>query len=469
MDIRFRLIVFSVFVIAIELIVLKGPLEANTAPPAKADWTLAFYLAGENSLEREQVRNLKEILQAADKLHHVNIVVFFDRDERFEHESAITSWKGTRVFHVTPPYKTVTQRPIDIQLPAAIQAERFNRLIMDRLEKPDDHRRITAAYKRVRDRFILQPTAPRQRQEVMRLLTEKAEYLLPLRGQTMVNLPATDKKTQRQFFCFLQDNYPAQKYGLFMVGHGSGWYEKETATVPSEDPRGSDSTEYYRSLKSTEIADASRWLHFDFIAMDSCLMADIETLWTLKNSADFLILNQIETPSRGLNYSELLEELAARVDRTPRQWAMAVADAYARSYKHTPYPISASVFDTRRIKDLVGQWQLYWSDKNNQLLLSGKKPHPTAVPTFSALHDAMVDMTDLCRTLGLNVFDASISGNQGAIIYAYRQSTETKGLSIYLPSNQQVYRNTIDPYRSTLLSKQFADGWVATVDALFSQ
>ena len=142
-------------------------------------------------------------------------------------------------------------------------------------------------------------------------------------------------------------------------GHGSGWYEKETATASPEGPQGSDSTEYYSSLKSTEIADASRWLHFDFIAMDSCLMADIETLWTLKNSADFLILNQIETPSRGLNYSELLEELAARVDRTPRQWAMAVADAYARSYKHTPYPISASVFDTRRIKDLVGQWQTF--------------------------------------------------------------------------------------------------------------
>lgn len=445
------------------------PTVADTAPPEKADWTLAFYLAGENSLEQEQARNLKEILRAAGRLDQVNMVVFFDRDERFDHETAITSWKGTRVFHVTPPYTSVMQRPLDLQLPPAIQAERFERLILDRLEEPDDRRRVTAVYTRVQDQYLLQPTTSRQHQEVMRLLTEKAEYLLPLHGLSPVNLPATDARTQRQFFCFLQDHFPAQKYGLFMVGHGTGWYEKEIEVAPAAAVTHSDSAEYFKSLKGSVLADASRWLHFDFIAMDSCLMADLETLWTLKNAADYLILNQIETPSRGLNYSRLLEGLSAQKERTPQQWAVTVADAYARSYGSTPYPISVSVFDTRQIERWVEQWQRYWSEKKNRTVLLERRPHLPAPPTFTPLRNAMVDITDLCRSLGLDGFEASISGAEGIIIYGYRQHTKTKGLSIYLPGSREVFQRTISHYRSTLLSEQFSSGWLATVEALFAQ
>ena len=54
--------------------------RAQTLPVTGNTWTLAFYFAGENSLENDCVDNLKEICEGGPALTDANIVVFFARD-----------------------------------------------------------------------------------------------------------------------------------------------------------------------------------------------------------------------------------------------------------------------------------------------------------------------------------------------------------------------------------------------------
>jgi len=153
---------------------------------------------------------------------------------------------------------------------------------------------------------------------------------------------AADERTQRQFFSFVGDNFPARHYALFMVGHGSGWYGQDPTPGPGAAPK--PSPEYYQILKSQVLAAAARWQPFDLIVMDSCLMADIESLWALRNAADYLVLNQIETPSWGLDYTLLLKRLGAQTAWEPVEMAKAVVSTYARSFAKAPYPIATAAF-----------------------------------------------------------------------------------------------------------------------------
>ncbi len=255
----------------------QSDLPGPGAAPAR--WTLAFYLAGENSLERAQADNFREIIRGAAALSDVHVVVFFDRDESLKRETPLTSWKGTRVFRVRAPFAETIRRPLSTTLPESIEIGRFHHLILDRLSDPAERRRVQDAYQRSGSRYVIKPSSSAQKKSLLEILEQKADYLLPLGGARTVNLQATSEKTMRQFFSFVRDHFPARHYGLFITGHGNGWYEKDP--LPPDGGAGHYPAEYFQTLKSSAIAAAASRQPFDVLSLDSCLMADIETLWNL--------------------------------------------------------------------------------------------------------------------------------------------------------------------------------------------
>lgn len=432
----------------------------------EAQWTFAFYLAGENSLEQEQARNLGEIIAGAAGLGQTHIVVLMDRDERFGPDNPLTSWKGTRVFHVAAPLETTLQKPMDTTLPAAIGAERFEQLVLARLQDPDERRRVQGAYQKQSARYVLGNIDSSQRQDLLDLLTRRTDYLLPLRGRRPVNLVAADERTLRQFFSFVGDHFPARHYALFMAGHGSGWYGRDPSPGPASGP--DRSPEYHQTLKSQALADAARWHPFDLIVMDSCLMADIESLWVLRQAADYLVLHQIETPSRGLDYTLLLQQVAGRAEWKPRDLAKAVVQAYARAFEKAPYPLSTAAFEADRIEPLAREWNRRFGRAENPMPALSAVRHLPPVPTATILKGAMVDMRAMCEVLGLGDLGTAIAGPQGAMVAHFRQNTVHSGLSIYLPRDRAVYTRTFGAYGETAWAREFPEGWIRAVAALFA-
>lgn len=450
------------------VICLAGTCAAGQRPPElpEAQWTLAFYLAGANSLEYEQERNLREIIAGAADLKQTHIVVFMDRDELLTRDNPLRSWKGTRVFHISGSTAQVPPSAVSLTLPPSIDAQRFERLILARLDNPQARALVSAAYTLTGSRYILGPLTADQRRDLLRLLTDTTDYLLPLSDGQM-NLEAAAELTQRQFFCFVGDNFPARRYALFMAGHGSGWYAQDP--LPDPTTQRQHPPEYFQILKGRTIADAARWQHFDLIVMDSCLMADAETLWTLRNAADYLVLNQIETPARGLDYTQLLKALAPQAPWSPRDLASSVVRSYAKAYADKPYPISTAAFETRRIEPLAHAWNRHFSATTDRSLQLGTLPAIAPVPTGTTLKQAMVDMDALCRALDMKPLKEALSGPQGVIIERFQHKTLQNGLSIYFPQDVNVFKRTFDAYRRTDWVQDFPEGWGWTMAQVFAE
>lgn len=436
-----------------------GEIDFPARGAAPERWTLAFYLAGENSLERYQANSFRKIIEGAATLSDAHVVVFFDRDEMMNGETLLTSWKGTRAFWVRGPFAETIRRPLTITLPASIEVERFRHLILERLDDPDDRRRIRDAYRRSGLRYHLKPSIRAHKTDLAEIL-DKADYRLPLNGTRIVNLQATSETTLRQFMAFVRDQFPADHYALFMAGHGNGWYEQETR--PPDDLK-QRPPEYYQTLKSSAIAAATRWQPFDVLAMDSCLMADVETLWNMKDSADYLILNQIQTPAKGLDFRALLTHIAATPSITPYQVARATIAAYESTYKGPRYPVSATAFATAHIEDFVHQWQEFCAlPEHRQRLLDAART-AVRIPSGTPTRQAMADLVQIIRDLDTPYL---IDGITRMMVDRYRQYAPGEGLSIYLPADRRIMNRTLDLYRQTAWAMDFPQGWVKVVPEL---
>ncbi len=160
----FFLIIFLLLtVVSIKFIVSK---KVNT-------WTLAFYFAGDNSLENEMVKDLKNIAKYYKNYKDVNVVVFFDRNNDITRDNFFTTWMGARVFHVNKPYKELIGEPFVVP-------------------------------------FLDSPFGS----EVM----------------------STTAETVNQFFSFVKDNFRSERYAFFITGHGNGWFYGEERFMDKKHP-----------------------------------------------------------------------------------------------------------------------------------------------------------------------------------------------------------------------------------------
>jgi hypothetical protein len=163
LKIFFLIVLLLLIVFSIKFIVSK---KVNT-------WTLAFYFAGDNSLENEMVKDLKNIAKYYKNYKDVNVVVFFDRNNDMSRDNFFTTWMGARVFHVNKPYKEL-----------------------------------------LRESFVVPFLDSPWGTEVM----------------------STTSDTVNQFFSFVKDNFRSERYAFFITGHGNGWFYGEERFMDKKHP-----------------------------------------------------------------------------------------------------------------------------------------------------------------------------------------------------------------------------------------
>ena len=99
-------------------------------------------------------------------------------------------------------------------------------------------------------------------------------------------------------------DYPADNYGMIFFSHGSGWLPEGTLSNPRslviDDDNGGGKTN--REMEYYDFAAAIPDNLFDFIIFEACLMADVVSMYELRNEAEYVLASSSEIVSPGFEY-----------------------------------------------------------------------------------------------------------------------------------------------------------------------
>lgn len=146
------------------------------------------------------------------------------------------------------------------------------------------------------------------------------------------------------------ENSRTDRYALLFWDHGAG--PMFGLCFDQNFPDGNS----YDCLTLDEIAGALGRSPFaerklDWIGMDACLMASVETAWTLSPYADYLIASQETEPATGWDYS-FLEGISQ--DPAVTDTARRAAEKYINSQPGTMAELTLSCIDLSKAEDLAG-------------------------------------------------------------------------------------------------------------------
>ena len=99
----------------------------------------------------------------------------------------------------------------------------------------------------------------------------------------------------------MKQDYPADSYGMIFFSHASGWLPEGMLAQPRSlviDDGGSvrHEMEYY------DFAAAIPDKQFDFIILEACLMADVISMYELRNKTKYVLASSAEIVSPGFTY-----------------------------------------------------------------------------------------------------------------------------------------------------------------------
>lgn len=161
------------------------------------------------------------------------------------------------------------------------------------------------------------------------------------------SLPSVSVERMAQVFSDMRAIAPADKYGLVLWSHATGWITT-SGTLKQARSWGVDNG------KEMAVHDLGRALvthPWDFIYMDCCYMGNIESIYELRNAAPVIVASPSETPLDGMPYHLNLKWLTAE---TPDPVAAARSTfEYYNGFSGEAQSIAMSVYDMSYIHDLA--------------------------------------------------------------------------------------------------------------------
>ena len=126
---------------------------------------------------------------------------------------------------------------------------------------------------------------------------------------------STDPERMREVFADLRSEAPAEKYGLILWSHGTGWIPNFSSHQVPEGMKKSYGMDKYLGVTDycdlDELASAIPDRMFDYIWFDLCYMMGVEVVYQLRDKCDYIAGYPTEDWSMGMNYDTTLPKLAA--------------------------------------------------------------------------------------------------------------------------------------------------------------
>ncbi len=333
-----------------------------------------------------------------------------------------------------------------------------------------------------------------------------------------------DPQALLDFIIWTCQSYPAERYGLVLWNHGSGWKDDDiyrTAErrnvadrITRGQVRGFTSGKSSRSLFSTTIehliddtVETERAILFDdssadfldnielrsvlqkavqqigqpidLLGFDACLMNMLEVHYQVRELCHLVVGSQENEPGDGWPYDAILSHLMENPTMTPEDLGRVIVEAYVGFYR-THHPGLSVTQSAVRLANLEAV-----AEALNSLayaLIDNLTDHGTLGLLFSALRAAQsfsdrdyVDLTHFCQLLAKNDVDGEVGmaaqqvvdlllGEASAVVaegHHGSEVTNAHGLSIYLPVR------TLSPLYSQLDFTQ-QNSWDEFLEAFIS-
>lgn len=183
-------------------------------------------------------------------------------------------------------------------------------------------------------------------------------------------------------------------YKMIIGCHGMGWiysddYQKARAMYPKyyfdnedeENPitRWMGASSAQIDIDSFAQAMNMASLHPSLMVFDVCYMANIESLFELRHSADYIVGSSIEIMGKGMPYQEIWNDIISPVSS---QSLDAICSKVTNYYKLSDQPYSAlSAIDCRKmdnlasvVKEINAKFQFPEEQRDNLQMLDGYRP-----------------------------------------------------------------------------------------------
>lgn len=166
-----------------------------------------------------------------------------------------------------------------------------------------------------------------------------------------------EASTLRNFLEWGVKNYPAEKMGVILWGHGLG----STGGVCRDDLFDKDRLTLEEMDNALAAVSEKMTDKFEFVGFDACYMATLEAADMLTSYADYMIASQELEPANGWNYTALGDLLGSEPEADWKKIAETVCDAFTEDSSDSSYAdmITLSVTDLTKIDDVLVKFNDY--------------------------------------------------------------------------------------------------------------
>ena len=150
-----------------------------------------------------------------------------------------------------------------------------------------------------------------------------------------------DKEFFESVLVRIKEEAPADSYGLILSSHGGGWVPSDLYDVYllDEGTRASEpevrplfyAQDDYDCMEIPDLVDALDDIHFNYIIFDACFMANVEALYELRNSADYIVASAAEVLGTGFPYETMIPMLFEYDDHNLK----VICEEYMEFYKNS--------------------------------------------------------------------------------------------------------------------------------------
>lgn len=268
----------------------------------------------------------------------------------------------------------------------------------------------------------------------------------------------TKPETLTEFIQYCKSEYPADKYGLILWDHGGGavsGFGYDEHSKNEEDTLTIDKLK--KALKESETK-------FEFIGFDACLMANIETAYSIKDYAKYLIASEETEPGTGWEYKSFLNKMSKNTSEDTLEIAKTVVDNFIESNNgiFDFEDATLSVIDLRKIDGLyktLSEFMKKIESENldkNQFATVSKAIGKTKA--FAEGEYDIIDLSDFASKINNDKSQELINKIKETVVYY--QNTDlvdnTYGISIYIPYNDlSYYEDMLKIYKNIGIKEEY--------------
>lgn len=253
-------------------------------------------------------------------------------------------------------------------------------------------------------------------------------------------------ETLADFLSFCLENYPAEHKAVIFWNHGGG----SASGVAFDELYGYDSLtldEFYAGFAAACTPDLDA-PPFDLVGFDACLMATVDTAYTLCDISRYMVASEEMEPGNGWDYTGIFSALAADPGQDVEDLGRAVCDSFyaANEAQGWESGVTLSLVDLQAVGPLVLAY-----DQLGTAALAQASADPIFLSSFGRCamesenyggntddqgYTNMVDLGDLVRNAsGLLPEEAAavLSALEDCVVYQVKGSYRSKasGLSCY--------------------------------------